>query len=478
MFPFSLFINHTNARLIDVFLQQCPLLFNFAVNKALKTAPLFLAVIVLRVLLRRAPKKILPWLWGVVALGLLLPLVRIPSIFSLVLRTIPVPTDITYEYQPRVDTGIAPVSSVVNRVLANFDTHGENSVNPLQMAELFAALIWTAGIFAIGVYAAVSTIRLYKRLRNAQKDPDSPRIRTSNACPAPFIWGIFRPCIYLPCGLSEADRTAVLLHENAHIRRGDHIWKLVGFLLAAYYWFDPLVWVGYCLLSRDIEFACDECVICGMDVSAKKSYAEALLHCSLLKPPGMVCPTAFGETAVKARIASVARYQSPSRRKMVLCSAVIPLAVLCFLTDPDAAHHIPEAKYFESAILESTPSATNAAYRACSYIILDSDFERFYDRQEISYHYAAVLVREYTYQNGEPAVSAEHFYPAYIAFKKDRFLYCDDMNAILLDPRYDDSRENMVQDFRSHFHGTDPTDESWRNTYDTLSAGCQPITRE
>lgn len=439
------------------------ILFNAALNKSIKTIPLFLAILLLRLVMKRLPKKAHVWLWGVAALALLLPVMRFYSALSLVPRAEPVPHSIVYEYEPQVDLGVAPVDSSVNSVLTHFNTDGADSMTPLMSAEYIASIIWACGILLIALYAAVSTVRLRLRLRTAKQDAEQKRVYLSNACPTPFILGVFAPRIYLPENLSDADRNAVLLHERAHIRRGDHIWKLLGFAIAAVYWFDPLVWLGYHLFSKDVEFACDERVIGNLDPAGKKAYAEALLHCSLLKLPRAACPLAFGETSVKARIASVAKFKSPAVWKLLLAAVSLPVTGICFLTDP---HYMPKQEVFERVILENSHLDDHST-TVCAYQILDTHYEPFYDLRRVGYYYAAVMVREYQARDGVQTVVREEFLPVCLAFKQDRELWYDDLT---LYPEV--TTETVNQRFREYFPDTDPKDGEWKNCYDALAQAC------
>lgn len=437
--------------------------FNAALNKAIKTVPLILAILLLRLVMKRLPKKAHVWLWGVAALGLLLPTVHFASRFSLVPRAEPVPHSIVYEYEPQVDLGVAPVDSSVNSVLMYFNTDGADSITPLMSAEYIASIIWACGILLIALYAAVSTVRLRLRLRTAKQDAAEKRVYMSNACPTPFILGVFAPRIYLPENLPDADRNAVLLHERAHIRRRDHIWKLLGFAIAAVYWFDPLVWLGYHLFSKDVEFACDERVIGNLDPAGKKAYAEALLHCSLLKLPRAACPLAFGETSVKARIASVAKFKAPAIWKLLLAAVSLPVTGICFLTDP---HYMPKQEVFERVILENS-NLDDHSTTVCAYQILDSHYEPFYDLRRVGYYYAAVMVREYQARDGVQTVVREEFLPVCLAFKQDRELWYNDLT---LYPEV--TTETVNQRFREYFPDTDPKGGEWKNCYGSLAQAC------
>ncbi|MBR3046331.1 MAG: M56 family metallopeptidase [Oscillospiraceae bacterium] len=445
--------------------------FNAALNKAIKTVPLILAILLLRLVMKRLPKKAHVWLWGVAALGLLLPTVHLPSKFSLVPRAEPVPHSIVYEYEPQVDLGVSPVDSSVNSVLTHFNTDGADSITPLMSAEYIASMIWACGILLIALYAAVSTVRLRLRLRTAKQDATEKRVYMSNACPTPFILGVFAPRIYLPENLPDADRNAVLLHERAHIRRGDHIWKLLGFAIAAVYWFDPLVWLGYHLFSKDVEFACDERVISKMDPAGKKAYAEALLHCSLLKLPRAACPLAFGETSVKARIASVAKFKAPAVWKLLLAAVSLPVTGICFLTDPIPPHYMPPQEVFEREILEHS-RVTGSNINVCAYQILDKYYNPKLASRKVGSYYVAILLREYKKQDGILTLVQETFAPVQMQFKDDWLTGYDDLNLVKTAPRYESRRDEIMQRFHADFPDADPEGGDWKSCYHALAQAC------
>ena len=457
-------------------------LFLNALNKSIKTAPLFLVIFLLRLLMKRAPKKDRILLWGITALGLILPVWRIPSPLTLTLRAEPVSPRIVYAAKPEIETGVSFVDSAVNSALTVLAPHNavmldngtvlsEDSVNPMQLAAWFASLIWAVGIGGMLLYMLISTFRLKLRLRGAEKEQSKTRVFRSCAVSTPFILGVLCPRIYLPESLPETDRSAVLQHEQAHLKRRDPLWKLIGFLLLAYYWFNPLVWLGYAMLCKDIEFACDERVISKLNAEEKKCYAESLLRCSLPQSFSAKCPLAFGEVAVKARIASVAAYRKPVWWKRAAALLTVPVLAVCFLTDPLNAGYVPEHAVFQSAILENVPSP-HSVHTVCEYVILDQAFEPFYDRRGISYHYAAVLEQDFVLENGEPICQGEHFTTAYIAFKQDWLLKYIDLEQCRTAPRYDGEYEAAADTVHLRFPSVDLNDTAWRGNYDALAESC------
>ena len=195
-----------------------------------------------------------------------------------------------------------------------------------------AAVVWLCGIGCMLLYTVISYIRIYKKVRESA--PLAENIRVCDYIDSPFILGIVRPKIFLPSDIAVTDREYVLAHERAHLKRFDHIWKPLGFLLLSVYWFHPLLWVAYILLCKDIEYACDEKVIKELGADQKKNYSTALINCSISRKMISACPLAFGETGVKGRVKSVLHYKKPAF--WVLLASVVLCVVLavCFLTDP------------------------------------------------------------------------------------------------------------------------------------------------
>ena len=249
-----------------------------AVNLALSAGWLVLAVLVLRLALRRAPRWMLCALWGLVALRLLCP-VSIESRLSLVPSAETLPAEILTTAAPEIHSGVTAIDRVVNPVLTQTlaPTPGA-SANPTRLLSTVLAWIWAAGVAATLLYALVSTLLLRRRVATATLY--APGVKQSEYIATPFVLGVIRPTVYLPYRMEEADLPHVLAHERAHIRRRDGAWKLLGFLLLSVYWFHPLLWAAYLLFCRDIEAACDEAVIRDLPEAERRAYAAALLRCS------------------------------------------------------------------------------------------------------------------------------------------------------------------------------------------------------
>lgn len=303
-------------------------------NMGIAASWLILAVVVLRVILKRAPKRFRLLLWAVVGLRLVLP-VSIESALSLVPSTQTLPENVMYAAAPELNTGIAALNDAINPAFtAAFAPEPAASANPLQVLLPVASVIWLAGAAAMLLWALVSWLRLRRRVADAVLLEGN--VFESERVASPFVLGLIRPRIYLPFGLNEGAREQVLTHERAHIARGDHVIKPLGWLILAVYWYNPLVWLAYALFCRDIELACDERVIRRLPVSGRADYSQALLDLSRPHHGVGACPLAFGESAVKCRVKSVLTYKRPAFWLIMLAAVLCIGAAVCFLTDPKA----------------------------------------------------------------------------------------------------------------------------------------------
>lgn len=303
-------------------------------NMGIAASWLILAVVVLRVILKRAPKRFRLLLWAVVGLRLVLP-VSIESALSLVPSTQTLPEDVMYAAAPELNTGIAALNDAINPAFtAAFAPEPAASANPLQVLLPVASVIWLAGAAAMLLWALVSWLRLRRRVADAVLLEGN--VFESERVASPFVLWLIRPRIYLPFGLDEGAREQVLTHERAHIARGDHVIKPLGWLILAVYWYNPLVWLAYALFCRDIELACDERVIRRLPVSGRADYSQALLDLSRPHHGVGACPLAFGESAVKCRVKSVLTYKRPAFWLIMLAAVLCIGAAVCFLTDPKA----------------------------------------------------------------------------------------------------------------------------------------------
>ncbi|MDE6221860.1 MAG: M56 family metallopeptidase [Lachnospiraceae bacterium] len=302
------------------------------VNMGIAAGWMVLAVIVLRLVLRKAPKWLMPVLWGIVALRLVLP-VSIQSIFSLIPSAETISPQIADMQEPQIHSGIAAFNQAVNPVIVEaFAPDIGDSVNPLQIFISVAAGCWIAGIAVMLLYAAVSYWRLYRRMSTAVLLTDC--IYQSEYAVSPFVLGIVRPRIYLPFRLTQKEQEYVIAHEQAHIKCRDHWWKPIGFLLLSLYWYNPVIWAAYVLFCKDIELACDERVVKNLDAEQRADYSQALLSCSAPRRTAAVCPLAFGETGVTERVRNVLHYKRPAFWVIVVAVLVCVAVAVCFLTNP------------------------------------------------------------------------------------------------------------------------------------------------
>lgn len=301
-------------------------------NLAVTAGWFVLAVLLLRPLMKKSPKWISCLLWGIVGLRLVFPF-SLESIFSLIPSAEPIPQNITMAPAPKINSGIGVMNEIVNPVISEtLAPQVGASVNPMQIVIGVASYIWVIGIVMMLCYGAVSYILLRRKVRASVKGEGN--LYFCDDVDSPFILGVIFPRIYLPSGMCGEALAHVLAHERAHLHRLDHIWKPIGFLLLSVYWFNPLLWIAYALLCRDIEAACDERVIKTMDTEAKKDYSRTLLACSLHRKRIMACPLAFGEVGVKQRIKSVLNYKKPAFWVIIAALVVTLVLSVCFLTNP------------------------------------------------------------------------------------------------------------------------------------------------
>ena len=302
-------------------------------NLSISASWLVLVVLVLRLVLKRAPKWVNVLLWGMVALRLMLPF-SIESALSLIpsAETLS-PEVVQFDPAPTITSGVELIDNAVNPSLSeSFAAAPLASVNPLYVWTYLAGWVWLIGLAAMLAYALVSYLRLRRRV--SASIPLRENIYVCDEVPSPFILGIVHPRIYLPSALDEAQRGSVLSHERAHLARRDHWWKPLGYALLAVYWFNPLLWLAYTLLCRDIELACDERVLRGMDAGQVKDYSSALLACSVPRRMLAACPLAFGEVGVGARVKNALRYKKPAFWVVAASVAVCVVVAVCFLTNP------------------------------------------------------------------------------------------------------------------------------------------------
>lgn len=305
-------------------------------NMSLTAGYCTLAVLVLRLLLKKFPKIYSYALWSIVAFRLLCP-VSFESVFSL-MRISPdaIPQDIATQQTPQISTGLKNIDTVVNKALAvtapttvlsgTSPLNSPDSANPLQVILFFGSIVWILVAVFLFSYSLITYVLTRQKLKSARQE--APGIYVSDFLKTPFVLGLFHPSIYLPEGLTGNERDYVLLHEQTHIRRYDHLIKLTAFVLVCLHWFNPLLWLAYFLMCSDMEMSCDEAVVrtlAGEHTSeTKKEYASTLLGLASHHPVSFGGPLAFGEGNIRQRITNVLTY----KKRTVFVSTVLVVAVV------------------------------------------------------------------------------------------------------------------------------------------------------
>lgn len=305
--------------------------FSKVLNASISTSWLILVVVLLRFLLKKAPKWIHVALWGVVAVRLLLPF-SIESAFSLIPSAETVPQEILRYEGARLQE--SAYFDVISNPVFDRDTTVQigQTVDRLQTQMGNMTFIWLMGMVVLLLYTAFSYGSLRRKVSEAVILQDN--IFQSENVTSPFVLGILRPRIYLPYKMNGQDLKHVVAHEQAHIRRKDHWWKPLGFLLLTIHWFNPLMWLAYVLLCRDIELACDEKVIKELGNEQRADYTQALVTCSVNRRTITACPLAFGEVGVRERVKSVMNYKKPAFWSVILALVACAVTAVCFLTNP------------------------------------------------------------------------------------------------------------------------------------------------
>ena len=307
-------------------------LFLKIINMSISASWLVLAVLILRFVLKKAPKWINVLLWGIVAIRLICPF-SFESTLSLIPSAETIPLNIGMDTTPTINSGISAINNAVNPIISQSNTPMAGaSVNLLQITIGIYEYIWIFGMIALALYTAISYWRLRRKVDTAVRYKDN--IFQSENVSFPFVLGIIKPRIYLPFKMNGQYLEYVVAHEQAHICRKDHWWKPLGFLLLMIHWFNPLMWLAYVLLCRDIELACDEKVIKELGNEQRGDYTQALVACSVNRRMIAACPLAFGEVSVKERVKYVMNYKKPAFWVIIISVIVCVGVAVCFLTNP------------------------------------------------------------------------------------------------------------------------------------------------
>ncbi len=362
-------------------------LFLLLLNISITAGWIVLVVVLLRFVLKKAPKWTRVVLWGLVALRLMLPVsiesvtslvpsaetVKIESVTAPVLTSVNEYNGVSYFYenvrgeQVVLQSGFSALNSAVNPTPAKAAEHFDT----VAVLKSVAGWVWLAGVCGMLLYALISFLQLRHRVRASVLLEKG--VYVCDEISDPFILGLIFPKIYLPSGMDEQTRAYVLAHERAHLRRFDFIWKPLGFLLLSIYWFNPLLWLAYLLLCRDIELACDEKVVKELDDAGKAAYSEALVHASVSRRMVSACPLAFGETGVKSRVKSVLNYKKPAFWIILVAILACVAVAVCFLTMPKK-DKTPEEAALPTAVPETVWGSDAKVVQWFDYY---NDFEGF-----------------------------------------------------------------------------------------------------
>ena len=313
-------------------------LFLHVINMSITAGYVIIFVAAIRLLLKKLPKIYSYMLWLAVLFRLVCPF-SFESMLSLIPKNINIPQDIAYSAKPEISSGIAAVDNIINNVLPA-PLNEAASINPMQVWLAVGEAIWIAGIAVLLIYSVFTAVKLRRNLRYAKHIENN--IFITDSFKTPFVFGIINPGIYLPSNLSESERSYVLLHEQTHIKRADHIVKPVFFLITCIHWFNPLVWLAFYLMSEDMELSCDEKVVKQMGSNIKKEYSASLLSMSTGRKIVGGCPLAFGENNTKGRIKNILNYKRPAFWVLAVVVIVIVVIIAGLIANPKTEDNITE----------------------------------------------------------------------------------------------------------------------------------------
>lgn len=429
-------------------------LFLKIVNMSISATWFALAVLLLRVVLKKAPKWVNVLLWGLVAVRLICPFSP-ESILSLIPSAETVSPGIMLEPKPSIQSGIYAINSVVNPVIGQtFAPSVGASVNPLQIWIPIITALWILGAAAMISYCIISYLKLRKRINTAVLLKDN--IYQSENIPSPFVLGIFKPRIYLPFGLSAQEFVHIIAHEKAHIKRRDHWWKPFSFALLTLHWLNPVMWLVYALLCRDIELACDEKVIKQFGHEQKACYSQTLLSCSVNRRIITACPIAFGEVGVKERVKSVLNYKKPRFWVIVLAIAACVTMAACFLTNPK--NNVQKDVSISPTLEELPDDYSLEQAKADGYVVMEDNdvtsgqdvFAEFVSTTSKGEAASVRIVNYYTL--GDPANYDEEFYESIKDDYPKMFVHDLVFDGLSYTIRWYEEGEEIVKNYRYLMH--------------------------
>ena len=328
-------------------------IFTVICERGISAGYVILAVIVLRLLFRKSPRWVMGILWALVAIRLICPIV-VESPFSVVPKG-PLfdkeTSNLKSEQEVQQINNLPDQNQTAGKQVAEIKEHTAKQDETKDFwtdkrktdSKKMLSTIWLLGMLVLTGYGIFGSLRVEYQLRFAV--PVEQQIWECDTIHTSFLWGLFHPRIYLPSGMNEETKRYVIRHERAHQKRGDHWWKVIGYVLLVIYWFQPLMWTAYWIFGRDIEYACDEHVIGNLSFAERKEYAQALLLCGSGRSRRLAGPLAFGGLGVKPRIKNVLSYQKPGRGKIAISLLVCVVVSVCFLTNPKDVNGMDAEKH-------------------------------------------------------------------------------------------------------------------------------------
>lgn len=357
-------------------------LFIKLINMSINASYLIIAVIIIRYFFKKAPKNMICLLWGLVAIRLLIPF-SFESTTSLLPTATTIQEDILYQDSTHINNGLSTDNNNIidSETPQSLNPNQAENTNPIQVILFASSIIWIIGIIVLMLYSFFSIIQIKRKVATAV--PMQDNIYQCDIIGSPFVFGLFRPRIYLPFSIEASSLNYVLAHEKAHIKRRDHWFKAIGFLLLTVHWFNPLVWVAYMLLCRDIELACDEKVLMQIGSQEKKSYSTTLLACTLKRSSIALCPLAFGEIGVKHRVKNILNFRKPTLWIMIVSIILCIIIMLTFSSNPlGKGIHIDRVRLdvYDYPITEECITKLNSGYFSKDKDLYSQLLEEKYDK--------------------------------------------------------------------------------------------------
>lgn len=339
-------------------------------NMSITACYVILFVIVIRLLLRSAPKIFSYVLWTAVLFRLVCP-VSLKSVFSLLpANARSVPENIMHAGTPQTESGVTAMNQAANHFLPAPDAGV--SMDPMQLWISLGETVWLIGMALLLAYSVLAAVRLHRKLKYARHTEGN--VYELAGAGTPFVFGILKPKIYLPADISGTERSYILKHEQTHIKRFDHVIKPFAFLVLCVHWFNPLVWLSFFLMSADMELSCDESVLKQLGGDIKKDYSSSLLSLSAGRRLIGGCPLAFGEDNVKGRIKNILNYKKPAFWVVVIAVLIVAAACIGLISDPQG-EKLTERDYAEQLVQDQIAAYEGAKWADFSNV--DSEITKF-----------------------------------------------------------------------------------------------------